>query len=126
MEETRARFKIYGPNGSFEELEAMIDTGATFSKIPQSLVQRLGLEVKYETEVELGDGRVIKRELVPGEVEIGGVKRPVLIAVGGEEEKIIIGYTTLEILGFKVDPITGRLERTRAIEYQAGYSTTEG
>jgi predicted aspartyl protease len=28
----------------------------------------------------------------------------------------VIGYTTLEILGFKVNPVTGKLERTPAIE----------
>lgn len=32
----------------------------------------------------------------------------------------IIGYTTLEILGFKVNPVTRRLEKTTAIEYREG------
>jgi len=45
-----------------------------------------------------------------GGVEIEGVRRPVLVAIGGDEEAPIIGYTTLENLGFKVNPITGRLE----------------
>jgi len=33
------------------------------------------------------------------------VRRPVLIAIG-KEERSIIGYTTLELLGFKVNPVT--------------------
>jgi predicted aspartyl protease len=64
----------------------------------------------------LGDGRTVTRGLALGEVEIEGVKRPVLVAIGGDEEAPIIGYTTLENLGFKVNPITRRLERAPAIE----------
>jgi len=117
MGETRIKLKIYGSDGGFEEIEAVVDTGATFSKIPFSLAQRLGLKARYETEVELGDGRIIKRGLALGEVEVEGIRRPVPIAMGGEEERATLGYTTLEILGFTVNPVTGRLERTRAIEY---------
>ncbi len=114
---TRVYFKIYGADGRTIELDAVADTGATFTKIPSSIALELGLEVKYEVEVELGDSRVIKRGLAPAEVEIEGIRRPMLVAVGKEGEKPVIGCTTLEILGFKVNPLTGKLERTVAIEY---------
>jgi len=65
----------------------------------------------------LGDKRIIRRKLALGEVEIEDVRRPVLIAIGGDDERPIIGYTTLELLGFKINPITGKLEKTFAIEY---------
>ena len=119
MGETRTPFKIYGIDGQAAEVEAIVDTGATFTKIPRALASALGLQVKYETDVELGDGRIIQRGLALAEVEIERVRRPVLIAIGGEGEKPLIGYTTLEVLGFKVNPITGRLERAIAIEYKA-------
>jgi predicted aspartyl protease len=38
------------------------------------------------------------------------------LAIGGDEEMPIIGHTTLEVLGFKLNPVTGKLERTPAIE----------
>jgi len=117
MGETRIRFKIYGADGQVAELEAIADTGATFSKIPKSIADRLGLQAKYETEVELGDGRVISRKLSFAEVEIEKVRRPVLIAIG-EEERPLIGYTTLESLGFKVNPTTKKLEKAMPIEYR--------
>ena len=56
------------------------------------------------------------RGLALGEVEVEGVRRPALVAIGGDEEAPIIGYTTLENLGFKANQITGRLERTPAVE----------
>jgi len=116
MGETRIRFKVYGVDGQTVDLEALVDTGATFSKIPQSITARLGLEAKYETEVELGDGRVIRRKLALVEIEIEKVRRPVLVTIG-EGEKSFVGYTTLELLGFKVNPITRKLERAIPIEY---------
>jgi predicted aspartyl protease len=116
MGETRIQFKVYGVDGQAVDLEAVVDTGATFSKIPPSIAAKLGLEARYETEIELGDGRIIKRKLTLVEIEIEGVRRPVLATIG-EEEKSFIGYTTLEILGFKVNPVTRKLERAIPIEY---------
>ena len=117
MGETRIRFKIYGIDGKSTVLNAIVDTGATFTKIPLYVANELGLEAKYETKVELGDGHIITRKLAPAEVEIDDVRRLVLVSIG--EEKPLLGYTTLELLGFKVNPITGKLERTMAIEYRA-------
>ena len=117
MGETWIRFKIYGIDGKSTELDAIVDTGATFTKIPLYVANELGLEAKYETKVELGDGHIITRKLAPAEVEIEDVRRLVLVSIG--EEKPLLGYTTLELLGFKVNPITGKLERTMAIEYRA-------
>jgi len=115
MGETRVKFRVYSGE-RFTELEGFVDTGATFTKIPRSAASKIGLQANYEAEVMLGDGRTLKRGLALGEVEVEGVKRSILIAIGGDEETPIIGYTTLEVLGFKVNPLTGKLERTPAIE----------
>jgi len=39
------------------------------------------------------------------------------VAIAENEERPLLGYTTLEILGFKVNPITTKLEKTVAVEY---------
>ena len=95
----------------------MADTGATFTKVPRATVEGIGLETAYETDVELGDGRTVTRRLALADIEIDGVRRSVLIAVGENGERALVGYTTLESLGFKVDPVTHSLEPTPAIEY---------
>ena len=116
MSETKVLLKLYGPLGSVE-LEVLADTEATFTKISKDAAAKLGLEVKYQTPVELADGRIMPRHLALAEVEIEGVKRPVLVAVAENEERPLLGYTTLEALGFKVNPLTRKLEKTVAIEY---------
>jgi predicted aspartyl protease len=113
--ETRINFKIYGPD-SRAEVEAIVDTGATFTKIPESLASKLKLEAKYEVSVEMGNGKVITRKLAIAEVEVEGSRKPIPVTIGGEGERKLLGYTTLEILGFKVNPVTGKIEKAIAVE----------
>jgi len=51
-------------------------------------------------------------------LEIEGVNRPVLVSVSENGEQPLVGYTTLEMLEFKVNPLTRKLERARPIEYR--------
>ena len=107
---------IHGPEGS-RQVDGLADTAVTFTKIPGTLAASLGLEARFETPVELGDGRTITRRLALAEVEIEDVRRPVLVALADDGEQTLVGYTTLEALGFKVDTVKHVLERTKAIEY---------
>ena len=63
----------HGPMGS-GEVEALVDTGATFTKVSQSFPNRLGLQVANVTEVQLADRRVVKRGLALAEVELEAVQ----------------------------------------------------
>ena len=116
MGQTLVNLRIHGPFGS-ADIEALADTGATFTKVPRSSMEKIGAEAAYETAVALGDGRTVTRHLALAEVEIHGVRRPVLVAIGDDGEHPLVGYTTLGILGFKVNPVTHALEPTPAIEY---------
>ena len=116
MGQTLVSLTIHGPLGS-AEVEGLADTGATFTKVPESTADAVGIEPRYETDVQLGDGRTVTRILASAEVEVQGVRRPVLVAFGADGEQPLIGYTTLEALGFKVNTVTYSLEPTPAIEY---------
>lgn len=78
-----------------------MDTGATFTKILASIAKRLGLKAVETIYVKLSDGGERPRELT--EVPEG--------------EEPLLGYTALEILRFKVEPVTRKLEKTIPIEY---------
>jgi predicted aspartyl protease len=112
--ETYTKLKIYGANG-VEELMSLVDTGATFTKVPLRVGKTLGLKPRRKVEVKLSDERSVERALCYAEAEMDGVRDLIPITLGGEEP--LIGYTALEILGFKINPITRRLERTSPIEY---------
>ncbi len=98
-------------------MRCLVDTGATFSKIPLELGLRLGLKVVREVQVELSDGRVVARRLALADAQLEGVRSPVLVTLAEDGGAPLVGVTTLENLGFKVDPVTERLEPRTAIEY---------
>ena len=116
MGQTHVDMSIHGSSGSVV-VSALADTAATFTKVPRSVFDEVGLVVRYEAEVEIGDGRTILRELALADVEIAGVRRPVLVSAGGAGERPLIGYTTLETLGFKVNTVAHTLEPAPPIEY---------
>lgn len=117
MGETRVRVKLYGTRGS-KEIEALVDTGATFTKVQESVAQEIGMDLKYDTTIEMADRRLVQRKLGLAEVEFDGIRRPVLVTVSPDTEEPLIGYTTLENLELKVDPVTRKLEKTKPIEYR--------
>lgn len=116
MGDTYATITIHGPRGS-TELRALVDTGATFTKIPRSDAERIGLEVKRETLVQLSTGQLVPRGLGFAEAELEGAKGVIPVAVGADGEPPLIGYTALEIFELKPNPSTRSLEPTRPIEY---------
>ncbi|MBS7612606.1 hypothetical protein KEJ27_10500 [Candidatus Bathyarchaeota archaeon] len=95
----------------------MVDTAATFTKILSWAVQRAGIEGKYTVEIELADGRIIRRKAGLAEVEIENVGRPALVTFSDGEERPLTGVTTLEVLGLRVNLVIRKLEKVRAVGY---------
>jgi aspartyl protease family protein len=114
--ETFTSIKIFGPGGSAEHT-SMVDTGATFTKIPKSVAEKVGTKTRRKVLVQLSTGGLIERDLGYFETELEGVRDIVPVTVASEDEPTVIGYSTLEILGFKVDPSRRKLEKTHPIEY---------
>lgn len=116
MGDTYATIRIHGPRGSIE-LRALVDTGATFTKIPRSDVERIGLEVRRETLVQLSTGQLVPRGLGFAEAELENIRGIIPVAIGADGEPPTIGYTALEIFEVKPNPTTRKLEPSRPIEY---------
>lgn len=116
MGDTYARMTVHGPLGK-DTVEALVDTGATFTKISSSVAQKVGFEGRRQVEIVLANGEKVSRQLGSLEVEIASQKDVVPVTVGEDREAGFIGYTTLEILGFKVNPVTRKLEPSPPIEY---------
>lgn len=92
----------------FCELQALIDTGATRTVLPSSVVQQLGLRIRGQEVAQYADGR---QEMV-------GLTGPVVIELLGREtieaamvtgDEVLIGQTVLETLDLLVDCKNQRL-----------------
>lgn len=95
----------------------LVDAGASFTVMPLDVAERCFIETPFEVGLKLGDGRVVKAKVFVAEAEIEGRRGPLrILAFRGAMP--VIGVDTLETLGLKVDPLTGRVEK---IEYYTLY-----
>ncbi len=94
--------------GGFKDASALVDTGATHSMIPTSVLTELGIEPEQEKVVRLADGNLQKFPVGSMWVAHGEQQWPCLV-IFGPEGQYIMGATTLENFGLTVDPIAQEL-----------------
>ncbi|MDA4123213.1 MAG: aspartyl protease family protein [Thaumarchaeota archaeon] len=116
MGETHVAVRIVGPMGD-AEVEMLVDTGATLTKIPRSIAKSLGVKPRELVEAELADGRVIERDASEVELELNGQRWTVPLLIGADDEEPLLGLTALETFRLKVNPVTQKLEPATLIEY---------
>jgi len=89
-------------------LKALVNTGATFPALPEDIVEGLGLPIHGEVEAETATGRErVKLALAVIQVEDRTAASYVIVRPRGTTP--LIGVVALEQMGFRVDPVTGRL-----------------
>ena len=99
-----------------QEIEVLVDTGATFTKLPGRLLEALGIPATFEREFEIADGSMLRRRVGYVEIEVEGRKAPVPVAFADDGERPLLGATALEILGFSVDTQKRRLVPAPALD----------
>jgi len=104
---------IKGSKASVKLKNVLIDTGATYTVLPEEVLEEVGAwGPMREIDLHLGDGRRVKAKAYGIVVGIGDVEAPA-IGIAFEGTQTVIGVETLESLGLKLDPTTGELEFTR-------------
>ncbi len=105
----RVSVGIGNPNGtSLLEVDALVDTGATHSMIPESVLNELGIEPYEERPVGFANGQTAKQPIGKMRVVYEGREWecPVFF---GPEGHYLMGATTLENFGLVIDPNGQRL-----------------
>jgi len=98
------------------EVDALVDTGATLTVVPRRLAEELGLEVTGKVPAMTASGK-IELERTRIWIELEGREDVVPAVISDIVDKVLIGVTTLEVLGLQVDPITGRLKEWTILLY---------
>ncbi len=105
-----ADFTLLSPDRSRSRtLNGLVDTGASYTMVPASILEELGLEPFATETFTLADGS--RRRYALGWVEMGldGRIRPVDIIFGDEGVKVLLGAMTLEAFALAADAKNGRL-----------------
>lgn len=106
----RYAIEMGDPAGShFEQVEALVDTGSTYTLIPASVLRRLGVTPHTRASFNLADGRQIELEIGRTWVRINGRSEITLVVFGDEGAEPLLGAVTLEEFLLAPDPVGQRL-----------------
>jgi aspartyl protease family protein len=92
-----------------EELELLVDTGASYSWFLRQRLETLGIRPTGKMQFRTIDGRILERDVAPVFVrtngQVGG--DTIVMAESGDAEAL--GAHTLESLGLAADPVQKKL-----------------
>ena len=91
------------------ETEALVDTGASYTVVPRSLLEELGVEPFARRAVELADGRRASCDIGRAVAAVDGCTETTLVMFGEEGICPLLGAYTLDGLLLAADPAEGRL-----------------
>ena len=107
---------VRGPTGKEASVRFLIDSGATYSLLPDAVWQDIGLAPQREMEFVLADGTTVRRAVSECRLALphGEAHTPVVLGQPGDAEAVL-GVVTLEILGLVFDPFRRVLHPMRAL-----------
>ena len=107
------------PDEPFEAIDALVDTGATYTVAPAPLLRRIGVEPIVRRQFALADGSTTEWDMGIAHVRLRGETLPSLVVFGEDDAEPLLGAVTLEEFGLGVDPVGRRL--VPVVAYRAGY-----
>lgn len=108
--------EITGPDaGEFRQVTALVDTGATFTQVPATLLRQLGVQPTETVRFRLADGSTGRRDVGETRVRIEGQIVNTVVVFGDDNADALLGVYTLERALLAVDPAGQRLIPTDAL-----------
>ena len=85
-------------------LDALVDTGSSFTSAPASLLHELGVVPKAKVRMELADGRTAVYDIGEARATVSGRSNTTWVVFGDDGARPLLGAYTLEGLLLTVDP----------------------
>ena len=101
--------------GEFTRVDALVDTGATYTVLPRDELVRLGIQAVETVSFELADDRIVEYEVGEARVRLDGRERTTLVVFGPEGAGPLLGATTLQLFNLAVNPTRERLVSVPAL-----------
>jgi len=99
-----------------EQVEALVDTGATYTTLPAELLNKIGIKPVGNISVKLADGSVKEKQYGGVWLNINGLPISATILFGDKDDIVLVGATSLEQAGVVVDPVNKRLMKLQSIQ----------
>ena len=99
--------KIMGKKG-IKEVEAIIDTGSTYTKIPQALAEEIGAILTGEEKALIANGDIVDVKIGIAVINIDGCSKYSFVTIT-DSGPVLIGAETLQSYGAEVNMKTHKL-----------------
>ena len=96
------------------EIELLVDTGATLSVIPRSVLEGLGVQPLQRRRFR-SFGGFVEKDVGGAVIQCQENKTFAQVIFGEEGDMPVLRVTALESLGYRVDPVTGELKPTEML-----------
>lgn len=98
------------PQGQqFRTVEALVDTGASYTTLPASFLRELGVTPHSRRPFLLATGGTVLRDIGRTWVRIEGRVEMTIVVFAEDGAPPLLGAVTLEELGLGVDPVARKL-----------------
>jgi predicted aspartyl protease len=108
----------------FRRVDAMVDTGASHTTLPGSMLRELGITPHTSGRFKLATGDIVERPIGRTWVRIDGHTEMTIVVFGDEGATPLLGAVTLEEFRLGVDPVGRKLIDVTA--YLTGSSMSDG
>ena len=106
----RVAIEVGDPSGRrFERLDAVVDTGATYTALPRPMLESLGVTPHARDRFVLADGRRVTRHIGRTWIRIDGATEMTLVVFADPASPALLGAYALEGLRLAADPVARRL-----------------
>lgn len=114
MGATKVSLKVKNPQNPKKvyKSEFLVDSGATFTVVPQKELKKLGIRPTGEENFVLADGQIIKRKVGNAIYEYEGLERAAPVLFVEKDDSELLGMFTLEALGLTLDPLKRKLYKS--------------
>ncbi len=108
---TKVALKVKNPQKPSKVFagEFLVDSGATYTVVPEDILKKIGIKPAGEEQFSLADGRIISRKVGSALYEYQGTERAAPVLFGEKDDSLLLGAFTLEALGLTLDPLKRKL-----------------
>ena len=93
----------------FEDVDVMVDTGATTTVIPRTILEGLGIQPSIRRTFEYAGGERVQLDMAQASAQVEGIETITWVIFGEDGMSPLLGAYTLEGVFLAVDPYNERL-----------------
>jgi clan AA aspartic protease len=104
---------VTGPTGKQAKVNFLVDSGATYTLLPQKVWRAIGLKPIDSVKWLLADGTEVVRKVSECHIALPQGERQTPVMLGKKGDEALLGMVTLEELRLILNPFTRKLQPMR-------------